>query len=329
MELHSDSISNNWKSVKLDTDRDYLVSLYDNVYPIDNSIIIYNYDKLFQFDYSGKFLRTIAQSGNGPMDINNLIACVVDSKQEYLYLIDLNPAHIKVFSLIDNRFEKPIPIASKTLLTAFCLINDSTFLCFPEMGANRQQCYTQDFNGNYLNNSKPDSILRGGIHLGMPLKVMKSDNQWFCQGQYEDTVFNALSKEPVVVFSKGKSESVEEIVNNKGRKEMVHMNKIFSMNEMYVFSKIIYKLIPVSEGAIEMHESEYAYFLFNWKNHSIKHITSFYFEPLKKQLSSDEMHKVLKHTTSFNHDKIVIMFEDEIGDDNPTIYVADLLSRIE
>ena len=324
--LRSNDFVKDWKVVKLETNENCLVTPYDYVYPADNIIIIYNYNKIFQFDYSGKFIGEIAKYGESPYDIDGIESCIVDSRQEYLYLIESSkPKNIRVFDLKDNSFKEPIPIASENRLTLMYLINDSSFLCFPQMGTNRQLCYIQDFNGNFIDGSENIDIKNAGPYVFIRLKVMTFDNEWFFQGNYEDTVYNALSKEPVVAFSKGKITKPEDVISSEGKENLIYVNNLFCTSEDYLFSKIIYQVRPSSvEGSYEMHATELRYYVCNWKDKSTYELKRIYIEPFDKYFEKEDMLDILNKTSSLNHKKIVINIPDDNDDDNPTLYIGDL-----
>ena len=325
MSLRSNDFVKNWKVVKLETDENCLVTPYDYVYPADSIIIVYNYNKIFQFDYSGKFIGEIAKFGESPYDINGIDNCIVDSKQEYLYLFESSKSDIiRVFDLKDNSFKEPVPLASKNRLTSMYLVNDSSFLCFPQMGSNRQLCYVQNFSGNYIDGSEALDIKNTGPYVGVRLKVMTFDNEWYYQGNYEDTVYNALSKEPVVVFSKGQKIKPEEVISSKGREDIIYINNIFCTSKDYISSKTIYEVRPSSvEGAYEMFTAEQRYYVYNWKDKTTYELKSIYIEPLDKYFEKENMSDIFKKTSALNHKKIVINISDD-NDDNPTLYIGDL-----
>ena len=324
--LRSNDFVKDWKVVNLETNENCLVTPYDIVYPTDNFIFIYNYNKILKFDYSGKFIGEIAKYGESPYDINGIESCIVDSKQEYLYLLESSkPKIIRVFDLKDNSFKEPIPLAFDNRLTSMYLINDLSFLCFPQVGSNRQLCYIQDFNGNITNGCENLDIKNDGPYVFVKLKVITFDNEWFFQGHYEDTVYNALTKEPVVVFSKGKNAKPEDVILSKGKEDIIYINNIFCTSKDYILSKVIYEVRPSNvEGAYEMHTAEQRHYVCNWKDKATYELKDFYIEPLDKYFEKEDLSDILNKMSSLNHKKIVINMPDGKDDDNPTLYIGDL-----
>ena len=325
--LRSNDFVKNWKVVKLETNETSLVAPYDYVYPTDSFIIIYNYNKILQFDYSGKFIREIAKYGESSYDISGIENCIVDSKQECLYFTEYTkPNIIRVFDLKNNSFKEPVPLASDidSWLSLMYLIDDSSFLCFPQMGNNRQLCYVQDFNGNVIGGIGTSDIKSDGIYTPVRLKVMKFDNEWFYQGNYEDTMYNALTKEPVAVFLKGKNAKPEEVISSKGKDDLIYINNIFCTSEDYILSKVINQVRPSSvDGAYEMHKAEQRYYVCNWKDKTTYELKSFYIEPLNKNFEKEDMSDIFDKVSSLNHKKIVINIHPEDNDDNPTLFIGD------
>ena len=324
--LRSNDFVKNWKVVKLETNESCLITPYDFIYPADSCIIIYNYNKIFQFNYSGKFIGEIAKYGEGPNDISWIENCIVDSKQEYLYIIESSkPNIIMVFDLKNNSFKEPVPLASENRLTSSYLINDSTFLCFPQMGTNRQLCYIQNLKGDYIDGNEKLDIKNDGPHVFVRLKVMTFDNEWYYQGNYEDTVYNVLSKDPVVVFSKGKITKPEDVISSEGKEDLIYINNMFCTSEDYLLSKVIYEVRPATDGhSYEMHTKELRYYVCNWKDKTTYELKSIYIEPFDKYFEKEDMSEIFNKTSSLNHKKIVIKIQDENDDDNPTLYIGDL-----
>ena len=324
--LRSNDFVKDWRVVKLETNENSLVTPYDYIFPADSVIIVYNYNKIFQFDYSGKFIRELAKYGEGPDEINGIINCVTDSKQEYLYLIEhTKPNIIRVYDLKDNSFKKPIPLVSDNWLTSMYLINDSEFLCFPQMGTNRQLFYIQDFYGNLVDRKEKPEIKNEGPYVDIRLKVMTFNDEWFYQGNYEDTVYNVLSREPVAVFSKGESARPNDVISSKGKEDLVYINGLFCTSEDYFLSKISYEVKPSAvDGAYEMHTKELRYYICNWKEKTTCEIKSIYIEPFDSFFENEDMSGIFRKTSSLNHKKIVISIQDDESEDNPTLYIGDL-----
>ena len=325
--LRSTDFVKNLRVVKLETNENSLVVPGDNIYPTDNYIFIYSFNKIIQFDYSGKFIREIARLGNGPHDINKLQNCIVDSKQEYLYLYELSkPNYIKVYDLKNDQFKEPVPLAFDKRHSAFHLINDSTFLCFPYVGADRQLCYVQDLHGNLIDKSAIPEITVGSSVLEQGLKVMTFENEWFYQGNGEDTVYNALSGEPVAVFFKGNNVTLDDVVSSGGEERLISIRGLFQTSKDYFFLKVIYDL-KMNEGfSLSFTPNEIRYFVYNLKDKTVNEVKNIYIEPFDKLFEKDDMKNLFfNKAISLNHKKIVISVPDEEeNEDNPTLYIGEL-----
>ena len=325
--LRSTNFVKNWRVVKLETNENSLVVPGDNIYPTDNYIFIYSFNKIIQFDYSGKFIREIARLGNGPNDINKLQNCLVDSNQEFLYLYELSkPNYIKVYDLKNNQFKEPVPLAFEKRHSSFNLIDDSKFLCFPYVGTDRQFCYVQDFYGNLKNKSVIPEITVGSSVLGEGLKVMTFENEWFYQGNGEDTVYNALSDEPVVVFFKGNHVTIDDAVSSGGKEHLISIRGLFQTSKDYYFLKAVYDLSIIEGASLSFTPNEIRYYVYNWKDKTINEIKNIYIEPFDKYFEKDDMRNFFYNkANSLNHKKIVISVPDDTEDeDNPTLYIGEM-----
>jgi len=325
--LRSNDFVKNWRVVKMETNENSLFEPGDNIYPTENFIFLYNFNKIIQLDYSGKYICDIARLGNGPNDINKLQNCIVDSKQEFLYLYELSkPNYIKVYDLENNHFKEPIPLAFEKRHSSFILINDSTFLCFPYVGTNRQICYIQDFYGNLIDKSVIPEITVGSSVLEAGLKVMTFEKKWFYLGNSEDTVYNALSDEPVAVFLKGNHVTLDDAVSSGGKERLISIRGLFQTSKDYFFLKVVFDL-SMNEGfSLSFTPNEIRYYVYNWKDKTINEINNIYIEPFDKYIENDDMKKFfLNNAHSLNHKKIVIVVADEEEkEDNPTLYIGEL-----
>ena len=325
--LRSTDFVKNWKVVKLETNENSLVVPGDNIYPTDNYIFIYNFNKIIQFDYSGKFIREIAGLGNGPNDINKLQNCIVDSKQEFLYLYELSkPNNIKVYDLKNNLFKEPVPLAFENRHSSFNLIDDATILCFPYVGTNRQLCYVQDLHGNLKDKSSIPEIPVGSSVLEAGLKVMTFENEWFYLGNGEDTLYNALSGEPVAVFFKGNHVTMDDAVSSGGEDHLISIRGLFQTSKDYFFLKVVFDLSMNKGFSLSFTPNEIRYYVYNWKEKTVNEVKNIYIEPFDKYIEKDDMRNIFfNKANSLNHKKIVINVPDEEeNEDNPTLYIGEL-----
>lgn len=232
--LHSNDYVNNWKKVKLETASICLIDPSCQIYPCNDFIIIYTYNRILQFSYSGEFIREIVGPGNGPNEINSLIDCIVDEERGKLYWTELyDPEYIHVFDLTNNKPTNGIPIYAQKPLKTIRLINDTTLLCFPYMGNVPQICYRQNLQGGLLDQNDLLFEDAKGPFVSTPLNIFSLKDEWFYQGLYEDTVYNALSHSAIAVFKKGESNSLnlkEKFIDQN----QVLLNGVFYNHDEYI-----------------------------------------------------------------------------------------------
>lgn len=84
-----DEYVDSWRKVILETDSLCLVDKAAHFYPCKEYIIVYSPNKIMMFDYDGKFIKNVAQGGNGPGEINYLSDCVVDEENQILYYLEI------------------------------------------------------------------------------------------------------------------------------------------------------------------------------------------------------------------------------------------------
>lgn len=155
---------------------------------------------------------------------------------------------------------------------------------------------------------------------------MTFDNEWFYQGNGEDTVYNALSGEPIVVFFKGNHVTIDDAVSSGGEEHLISIRGLFRTSKDYYFLKVIYDL-KMSEGfSLSFTPNEIRYYVYNWKDKTVNEVKNIYIEPFDRQIEKEDMKNLFfNKAISLNHKKIVISVQDDTADeDNPTLYIGDL-----
>lgn len=326
--LRDNDYVTNWRKVKLETTLNSLITPSYQIYPCDSFIIAYQYNRILQFDYTGKFVREIAGPGNAPNEINNLLDCIVDEKNNKLYWTELyDPEYIHAFDLANGNFVDPIPVFAEKPLKKIQLINSDTLLCFPYVGDLIQVCYRQDLLGKLVGDDVPFFEDRKGPFVSTPLNVFSINKEWFYQGIYEDTVYNSLTHLAIIVLKKGEFK----ISNTKDRtvdQNQILLNGIYYSNGKYIFSRTQYDLRSVDDGLFEMYPKEKRYFLFDYFKDHVSEVTTFFFEPLEAELKGADLISFFDKASSFNEKKIVINFPAEYFnysfDENPILFIGDL-----
>jgi hypothetical protein len=328
--LNMDSIANSWKQIELETDDACLVTPYDNIYPCDSFIFIYNSNRILQFDCSGRFIEEIAHAGEGPDDVNLVLNCLVNEKENLLYIVQAGkPNGIAVYDMKSNTFVKPIPVAAKRMLISLHIVNDSTLMCFPFMGEKKQAVYFQNLKGDIQGQSELHLENPSGPFINSPLNVFSFDDEWYYQRSFEDTVYNAASHIAVAVFRRGETALPSEVTKKGSAHNMILLNRLFHTSSEYFLSYKKYEVVPTEEdGAFEMQTVSQRYFVFDWTLKTTKEIKEIIFDPLQQYILNKDMPAFFSNISSLNPNKIVIMIPpEELGKDaeaNPVLYVGNI-----
>lgn len=326
-----DDYVGSWKKVVLETDSFCLVDKSAHFYPCKEYIIVYSPNRIMMFDYDGKFIKNIAQGGNGPGELNYLSDCTIDEENQMLYYLDIfDTENIHSISLKDGAIGT-IPIAIGKMLKSFVFHHD-VITCFPYVGNRSQSCYTQDLKGNILDPAPLRIEEPDGPFVQSPINMFFLNDDIFYQGLYEDTVYNVTTHLPMLVFSKGNRHADD--VNTKDiRENQVFFNSLFSSGNNCVLSRVEYVLKATDEEGqlLEMIPDEYRYYLYDHHLKEVSEITGCTFTPIDKKYVKDKLTDLFPLISSFNPRKIVLAFPaEELGgefDDNPILYVGDLRDR--
>ena len=196
-----DEYVDSWRKVILETDSLCLVDKSANFYPCKEYIIVYSPNKIMMFDYDGKFIKSVAQGGNGPGELNYLSDCAVDEENQILYYLEIfDTENIHTISLKDGSIGV-VPLAVKKMLKSF-VFNTNGITCFPYVGNKSQSCYTQDLMGNLLDAASLKIEEPDGPFVQSPINLYFLNDDILYQGLYEDTVYNVTTRLPVFVFLK-------------------------------------------------------------------------------------------------------------------------------
>lgn len=322
-----DDFIGSWEKVQLETSSSCLVDKSAHFYPCKEYIIVYSPNKIMMFDYEGKFIKNVAQGGNGPGELNYLSDCAVDEESQTLYYLELfDTENIHSISLKDGSIGF-IPIAVKKMLKSFVL-NTNGITCFPYAGNKSQSCYTQDLKGNILDMMPLKIEEPDGPFVQSPINLFFFDDDIFYQGLYEDTVYNVRAHMPMFVFSKGNMK-VDDVNKKDVQENQVFFNSLFSSGNNCLLTRVEYVLKATDEEGqlLEMIPDEYRYYLYDHNLKEVSEITECTFSPMNKKYTKDKLPDIFSLISSFNPRKVVLAYPaDELGgefDDNPVLYVGD------
>ena len=322
IELSDDLIVKRWNRVDLESTDEIFIPPYYKIIPCNSCIIAYSFNHIVQFSPEGKFLKIIAREGNGPEEVNSINDCIYDPAEEKLYWAEsFNGGAITCYNLKTDTFDTPIINYSKSGLSAIRKNGENSLICFPYVfGESTQPVYTQDLDGNLIDQKRSQTINSTGAAVGIELNVFSLNDNWYYQGNFEDTLFNALTYEPTAIFSKGKELNLDNAINRLDN-SLRSLKSPFTTDKHLFLRYVEYKLIP-DEGALMMYPARTGHYLLdnNLKNALI--IKSFLFSPLGKKYEGEELDQFFSKLSSHNPKYVVYIVENE--EDNATLYIGEL-----
>lgn len=328
IELSDSSLVKNWKRVDFETTEESLIATYYQIIPCNNCIIAYTFNRILQFSSDGKFIQVIAREGNGPNEINFIEECIYDSANEKLYWAEyFKPDDITCYNLRTNSFDSPVPNWSGRGLSTIRKTTDDIFVCFSSiLGEKMQPVFTQDLSGNLIEEKKvyPIPFTRSAA-VGIPLNIFSLNEKWYYQGNFEDTLFNAITYTPVAIFSKGEPMDLEKIFSNTPGHSLRSLETLFTTNNQIFLRYIEYELRAESpnEGALSMYPNIIHHFILDNKFKKALLVESFFFSPLNRLYEGEELIDLSSRISSNNPKFLVYLQENE--EDNPTLFIGELL----
>ena len=323
VELSDDLIVKQWNRVDLETPDEIFIPPYYKIIPCNSCIIAYNFDRILQFSPEGKFLKIIVRQGNGPEEVNYISDCIYDPVEEKLYWTDsFKGDDITCYNLKTDSFDTSITSHSKSGLSAIRK-NGERLICFPSVfGESIQPVYTQSLDGNLISQKKQQTSTPTGPYVGIELNVFSLNDNWYYQGNFEDTLFNALTYEPVAIFSKGKELNLENAMSLMDN-SLRSLRALLTTERQLFLKYIEYKILPVAEGAMEMHAARTNHYILDNNFEKALIIKSFMFSPLGEKYEGEELGQFFSNLSSYNPKYVVYFVENE--DDTPTLYIGELI----
>lgn len=165
--------------VKLETTDDCLVGELNNGYVCDSAIFYTCYGgpwrpHIFMFHRSsGKFIRTLGKSGQGPGEM--FAPSAVKAKDGQVYLSSHYRDGLFVYKINNGEFVRYIPLNRPHASAPYYYISDNRVIHFPFMGYwnNSDMCIMcdisiQDFDGNLIKEQVPDIDYTGFDYNNKP-----------------------------------------------------------------------------------------------------------------------------------------------------------------
>lgn len=322
-----DDYTTKWTRIDLETTEDCLLDPSFNIYPTDHFIVAYSFNRILVFDHTGHFIREISHFGEGPDEHGLLFNCTVNPTSEQLVFVEMgNTEEIIRYDLSSGKQLTAIPIVAKKQLCDLLFIKDSTLVCFPYAGNQKQMAYKQNLAGEWIGTPPIPISEPAGPYNPIPISLFQVDNQWIYKGIYEDTLYLVNNLEPFARFSrKDISPSKTELEEQNSS----FINHLFTSNGMSLFGYPQYQLKEVSEGIFDLVLVDFRAFLFNHADKQILEIEKMNCPPLSIIYEQKNLNDLFMLISSRNPKKLVLKVPAEFmgkeEDENPVLFISDLI----
>ena len=184
--------------VKLETADEILLG--ENTYYVvgERYIITIDNERILQFSDNGRFLRTIAKSGNGPEEFLRVDAFALDDKNDILYINHRGDSHhIIAYDLKNGEAVDRILTGVDNLISQIIVSGDSLLIIVPRMNK-KYNLYTLTTSGNIIDGIAPPGVK--GIGLQTSIDMVMND-LYYMPKEY-DTLYtvNQASCKPYCFF---------------------------------------------------------------------------------------------------------------------------------
>lgn len=178
----SEMISN-LSLVKLETSKEILIGQSTKFLVGDKNIIAVGEDKILLFSNTGKYIRTIAVTGRGPNEYENVVACTLDDKNGILYINQRdNPGTILAYNVNKNEPVRKISTGITNLLYYIVVLSDNVLAISP--GNNEEY--------NLLFISTSGKILKKvypSKGIGIGITISKAGDIFYYKPKQTDTLY--------------------------------------------------------------------------------------------------------------------------------------------
>jgi len=239
---------NDIKYIPLETDTSNLISGIKKIETDNNSFYIGDWFKISKYALDGKYIKDIGVRGRGPKEYHIIMDFTIDSKNNYLFMLNgsrvngkifvytLNGDFIKSFSspayamnlaCMEDRLLYYLPNIDGTLDTSFILAS---------LDGETEKVYPNKFPYNKVN------IPRGFL---VEFLCYKYGNQLYTKEIYSDTIFafKNLNFEPAYILNHGEKTLSPEVrggINSMESHIKVFKNQIHTVTNQFETQSFIY-----------------------------------------------------------------------------------------
>lgn len=292
-EIPLSSLFKTVKIIPLETNKESLIASLDNMQV--HKEIIYILDKklykLFLFDKTGKFLRTIGRVGDAPGEYVSLEDYSIDTKNDVIYLLDRQTKKINKHKIPSGEYISSLKIGLKDTRVNSLQYNQGKIYCttvpYQDFGKNSYMLQIIDANtgqleGKLLNSSDYNKGWNGPI---------SRSNGFFFSKTSDQPKFVQIFMDTVMQIDKGKVSPIL-VLNTK---------KWITQKDMDIFiNKMSQKRSSIRlVGVIEKR----SYDIFTYIEHQDFIIIRYYYDNLSEQLI---------HNTKNNKTLLGDFFNDDL-----------------
>ena len=147
------------KFVKLETSPECWIDMITKILFVDDRMIVIDGfgRKIFLFDSSGSFIRTIANRGRGPGEYLNITSCNYDNARQILSVYDGTSMKLLLYNLNGDLIqETPIITSNGAPIRQIINLPNGNYLCYSEMLSEKVGDYSglweMGSQGNFIRN---------------------------------------------------------------------------------------------------------------------------------------------------------------------------------
>lgn len=327
-------IEDNIKIIPLETNDSCLVPGSCNIYPGNKYIYFYSIDRILQFDYQGDFIRNISRKGSGPGEILSISDCTVDSKDQFLYCVQMDDKdNIMVFDILTGNFLKTIPNAIRSPLVAINLLNDTTLICFPQRSSfslSNTLAFIQNNKGDLKSTITRNSPIKEGLVMRKRPSILNYSKDIIYLPNSSDTLYriaNYSSALPIICIKTTEEEKYKR--DNSGY--------MFNGKSL-IISNIDNELKNIGGGNIIMEPIKERYYLVDLVKQDIRIVNKVEFSALGVSFSKENLSVFFNNISFIKKGYMTLTINDEIMNSsieniasinvkegcNPTIIIAKL-----
>lgn len=151
--------------------KDMMFSQVCNITPSDNYLAVLEHNKALLFDKNGRFVRQIANIGNGPADIvPGILKLQIDEEADKIYLTDCNMFRMQVYGLTGGEYIGNIPLCQRAIQPSFHVDSKekTILMAHTPMEGSKSSIWKQNFEGTLIQDITPSRFKnpKGFWYLG-------------------------------------------------------------------------------------------------------------------------------------------------------------------